>query len=50
MLLFYAVGQASSYGGYVLEAFSITVVCHNNIILNTRLVMTGHSKYQKHFP
>ena len=48
MLPFYAVGLAS-YGGYVLEAFSLTVVYHNNIILNTRFVMTGHNKYQNHF-
>ena len=48
MLHFHAVGLAS-YGGYVLEAFSLTVVCHNNIILNTRFVMTGHNKYQNHF-
>ena len=35
-----------------LDALSITVEWHikNNIILNTRFVMTGHNKYQiKHF-
>ena len=33
-----------------LDALSITVEWHikNNIILNTRFVMTGHNKYQKH--